>query len=242
MRDAALISSRLGNLRHSDGFTLVEVLVATLIIALAAAGLLTAFNGARHEATYSEKQNVAAAVAEQEVQRITSLPWEQIALNSEATWSALSASADDPTSYLSAGPCPAPSGTPEAPQQKPCYQYDWNTSTRIEPLVTAAAASLGEEAKKADPYPFTTVSANGATRLSGSIYRYITWAYDKECTGPNCGGSHSSKRITVAVTITGFKHPVVISSVYTNPRGEQKNPLVAGAECLEGETRVPCTH
>lgn len=240
----SLISTR--RLPHrmcrEGGYTMIEVLVATLMIALAAAGLLGAFSGARQQATYSEKQNVATAVAEQELQRITSLPWEQIALNSGATWTAKSSSATDPTSYLSAGPCPAATGTPPAPQEKPCYQYDWKTSTAVEPLVTAPAASLGAEALKVDPYTFTTLAANGTTRLSGSIYRFITWAYDKECKGTNCGGGNSAKRITVAVTVSGLKNPMVLSSLYTDPVGGKKNPLVAGAECLEGATRVQCTH
>jgi Tfp pilus assembly protein PilV len=224
---------------------LLEVMIAVMLLAIASVGLLSAFDGARVEASYTEKQNAAAAIAEGELQRITSQPWEQIALE-EGKWEAKSASTNDPSFYLKKGPCAPEAGTPEAPQTEPCYQYDWETSSRVEPLVTAKASALNEEAKKADPYTFSTLTANGATRLSGSIYRYITWVYDKNCKGTGCGGKNDDKRIVVAVTVTGLTKPVVITSIYANPLGETKNPLLNGIQCVEkegaSETEVPCTH
>lgn len=225
---------------------LIEVMVAAMLLAIASAGLLSAFDGSRIETSYSEKQNTAASIAEGELQRITAQPWEQIALNEEASWTAKSASTTDPSYYLKAGPCSPEAGTPEAPQTKPCYQYDWEESSRVEPLVTAKASLLSEEAKKADPYTFTTLTASGATRLSGSIYRYITWVYDKNCKGSACGGKNDDKRITVAVAVTGLTKPVVVSTIYANPVGEAKNPLLNGIKCIEkegsSETEVACTH
>ena len=232
--------------RDESGWMLLEVLVAAMLLAIASTGLLSAFDGARVEASYSEMQNTATSIAEGELQRISSQPWEQIALNEEASWTSKSSSTNDPSHYLKAGPCPPEAGTPAAPQTTPCYQYDWETSSRVEPLVTAKAAGLNEEAKKADPYTFSTLTANGTTRLSGSIYRYITWVYDSNCKGAGCGGKNDAKRIVVAVTVTGLTKPVVLTSIYANPLGEAKNPLLNGVMCVEKEggteTEVSCTH
>ena len=219
------------------GFTLIEVMVATLLLAVSAAGLLRAFDSARNEASYSEKQNTAAAIADGELQRITALPWSEMSLNKASSWTPKSSSPADPTSYLSAGPCAV---SASLPQHEPCYQYDWSNSANVEPLVTATS---GYD-PTTDPYTFTTLTANGTTRLSGSVYRYITWVNDPRCVGSNntCGGANADKRITVAVTVSGLKNPVILSSLYVNPEGREKNPLVAGAKCLDGGVEVPCTH
>jgi Tfp pilus assembly protein PilV len=226
-------------LRHSDeaGFMLVEVIITCLILAIAAAGLFNAFDASRREASYSEKQDTGAVIADKELQRITALTWEGMALNSASSWKAQSASPTDPTSYLSDGPCDV---SANLPAHSPCYHYDWTDASKIEPLVTAAS---GYDPTP-NPYSFTTLAANGTTRLSGSVYRYITWVYDTNCTGENntCGGETDYKRITVAVVVSGLKKPIVLSSLYANPIGGTTNPLAAGATCLEGGITVPCTH
>jgi hypothetical protein len=59
---------------------------------------------------------------------------------------------------------------------------------------------------------------DGQSRLSGSIYRYVTWIDD-----PHIAGPHDAKRITIAVTVDNasahsFKKPVLVSSIAIDPK------------------------
>jgi type II secretory pathway pseudopilin PulG len=237
MRISPLLDRLSARRSGEAGYILIEVMVAAALIAIASAVLLGAFDSSRLEASYSEKQNTGAAIADEALQRITSLKWSEISLNKASSWTAGSTKSTDPTSYLSPGPCDTAANLT---QHEPCYQYDWTNSAHVEPLVTVAS---GYDAKS-DPYPFETLTADGKTRLSGSVYRYITWVNDSKCEGTNntCGGENDAKRLTVAVVVSGLKNPVVVSSLYANPTGKEKNPLVAGAKCREGAEEVPCTH
>lgn len=239
---SAARSASPARLRHAllaqEGMTLIEALVAAVILAIASAGLLSAFDAGRTSTSYAEEQNVANSIAERELVRITALPWAQIALAEPASkWKAKSASATDPTSYIKSEPCDK--GVTLPTNGPPCYQWEWNNSSDVEPLVLSSEA----ESAKEDPYTFTTSTASGSTRLSGSVYRYVTWVSDPKCTGTNntCS-SNTYKRITVAVTVTGLRKPVVLSTLYTNPKGEANNALVDGATCEEEGKSVSCTH
>ena len=60
---------------------------------------------------------------------------------------------------------------------------------------------------------------DGQSRLSGSIYRYVTWIDD-----PHVPGAQNAKRITVAVTVDNARSggalnkPVLVSSVAFDPK------------------------
>ena len=187
--------------------------------------------------TQSEQSGYGKDLTVEEVQRITALKWSELSLNSAASWTAKSASSTDPSSYLSAGKCDEKASLP---QYEPCYEYDWGNTGVKEPLV---AAGSGYDATT-DPYSFTTVAANGTTRISGSVYRYITWVDDEKCEGVKntCGGSNDDKRITVAVTVAGLRKPVIVSTLYSNPEGSANNPLVDGSKCVDGGVEGSCTH
>lgn len=229
---------------HDGGMTLIEVIIATLILGLSAAGLLTTFDAARNDTSYSELHNVATQAAERELQRITAQKWEQLALNKNLTWASESSSPANPTSYISSVECDT---STSLPNHQPCYEFNWSNTTEKEPLV------LGEEAEvdhTADPYTFTTLTAGKATRLSVSVYRYITWVDDAKCEGTSntCFNTSATspsnyKRIIVAATVIGLKKPVVLSTLYVNPKGESANALYDGATCEEGTTKgVKCNY
>ena len=228
----------------AHGMTLIESLVATLILAVSAVGLVSAFAGSRNSGSYAEKHNVATTMAEKELLRVSALPWTEISLKKSevSTWSA-GASTTEPSHYFSKGPCAVGE---TLPAHEPCYQYDWEGKKAAEPLVTVES---GYD-KEADPYGFATETAKKTTRLSGKVYRYITWVNDSNCVGAvgNTCRSESTetnaKRITVAVTVTGMKVPVVLTTVYVNPKGGTKNPIVNGAKCKDEETKtsVPCVN
>lgn len=221
--------------------TLIEVLVAVLILSIAAAGTLSAFDAGRRSVGYSELHSIATQAAEREMQRVTSLPWEDIALNAsyESTWGAPSSSTTNPTYYLSSAECDTLVTLPGT--KKPCYAYNWESPSTKEPVVLATELELeaAEADRQLNPVTFTTSTPSHGTRLTVTVYRYVTWVYDPNCVGRTentCSSTSAStnyKRITVAATVTGLKKPAVLSTLYVDPKGETNNALFDGAKCVE---------
>jgi prepilin-type N-terminal cleavage/methylation domain-containing protein len=169
------------------GMTIVEVMVALALMAVGVLAVMTTFDGSRDLVSNGEKSGIAAHQGELEIEKALSLDYDAIALPAVPGHSA---SNTDPDFYVSSG------GT---------YQWDQSASPApADPLVADAAHGA-----------LTHVSTwnDGQSRLSGSIYRYVTWIDD-----PHIAGTHDTKRITIAVTVTsngpnGLKNPVLVSSI-----------------------------
>lgn len=219
-----------------DAFTMVEVLVAVMVLTVGIISLISAFDSSRRLGTRDEERQTASALAQQELQRIQALPWSQIALNATPTTNA-NAGTNDPTYYIYGGLCP---GT--GPTSSPCYQWDWSNTSSREPLVIDTAS--GDPT--ANPQPWTTtITAGGASvRLSGKTYHYVTWVNDTQCTLSTCGASADAKRIVVAVTVDGRATPITLSTIATNSVGGTKNGLTqTGVTCQDGTTQgAACVH
>lgn len=219
-----------------DGFMIFELLMAVLVMTVGVMALLGTFDSSRKLADAAEMHVTGAALAEKEIQRIEAQPWSAIALKQTPTTNQ-GATPNDPTYYISNGPCP---GSSNPPSSSPCYQWDLKDSTKVEPLVISPS---GNGAQNPYGWSHSVSTSDGAVRLSGSIYRYITYVNDPNCTGSGCGGANDYRRITVAVTVSGLTKPIVLSTLYTNPVGSSQDPLAAsGTTCLDGGNPVPCTH
>lgn len=219
--------------RLEDGFAVAEMLLAMLVVSLAVMALVSTFDGSRRLTTNAEKHDVVSAMANREVERITAQSWKKVALSTAPV--AGTTDPDDPAYYVSGGPC----GGPTLPASSPCYRYDWTDPTRVEPLVVDST----DGDPTANPQAWTAPSPSGGTRLSGNIYRYITWVNDPNCLSSKCGGAGAYKRVVVAVTVSGVAQPTVVSTLVGNAAGgTTKNPLANGATCLDGGSSVTCTN
>jgi prepilin-type N-terminal cleavage/methylation domain-containing protein len=215
------------------GFTLIEVMIAAAILATGALAIVLSFDSSRRLATDAELREVAATVARGEIERLESLSWSNIALAAAPTTNS-GATTKDPTYYISTSACTG------SPKPSSCYEWDWGNSSSYEGFVMNAATTD----TTANPNAWSEVisTSNGSTRVSGSIYRFITWVKDAECTAPACS-SEGYKRITVAVTSSRLKSPVTLSTLWTNPTGGKTSPLAQeGVKCLDGGSKVACTH
>jgi prepilin-type N-terminal cleavage/methylation domain-containing protein len=205
MKSETWISRRLGQLARDDGFTLVELLAAIVVLIVGIFGAYTAFDASRRLSLVSERHGTMAQIAQQEIERIEGTPYGQIGLNATP---AHSSDTTNPNYYVTAG---SPS----------TLQYD---------RAGSATENLDVDATKGTVVPSRTWSevTQGGT-LTGNIYDYITWSSDSQC-APGCPASQDYKRITVAVTMTQGLHPspVYVSSVIADPEALPTGGIVNG--------------
>jgi type II secretory pathway pseudopilin PulG len=174
------------------GFTIVEVMVAAALMVVGVIAMITTFDGSRDLVNTSEKNGIAASRGQLEVEKALSLDYKNIALTSTPAHSGSSSSPD----YYANG-----DGT---------YQWDQSASPKpADPMVVDATDGAIVHA---------STWSDGQSRLSGSVYRYVTWIDD-----PHVPGTQNAKRITVAVTVdnvgaVGPKKPVIVSSVAFDPK------------------------
>ena len=228
-------SSRV-RIARQDGFTVVEVLMAVLVLTVGMIAVIGAFDPARKLGTQAELRQVASAAAEQELQRVQSLPWSKVAMKSEPA--VTGAAAPNPTHYISNSPCAQTTG----PTTLHCYQWDWTGGMPAEGIVVDT--TNGDPTANPTNWTTTVSTSNGAIRLRGSTYRYVTWATDQECTASACGGSGDYKRVTAIVTVNNLRSPVELSSLVTNPAapaGGSVDPLNdTSVKCNDSGTQVSC--
>ena len=187
MKNLARIKSEQG------GFTLVEILIATVILVVGIFAVVMAFDAVRRLGSNNESQTVRAQVAEKDLQQIISQGYDAIGLSSAPTHST---DPDNPNYYVNGS----------------VFQWDLSNTSRTETLCTASTGCTGSIA----PGPTSWTSGNA----SGSIYRYVTWVNDT-CTGA-CSSTTDFKRVTVMVTqnsTTGPKKPLLISTLVSDPSG-----------------------
>ncbi|WP_320671747.1 prepilin-type N-terminal cleavage/methylation domain-containing protein [Patulibacter defluvii] len=214
-------------MRGTRGFTLIEVLVATLLLAGGLLGTAMAVDGARDLSAVSERTSSLTHRAEEEIERIRALGYGAIALRALPVRSADPA---DPSAVLTAGDPPALRPDRHSPA--------------AEPLVVD-----GERGRvDATPRPWSD------GRLRGTVRAYVSWHRDPYC-GSGCPDARNAKRITVAVTVEGRdrarRGPVWLSTLVADPNAAPAGFVADGVRnpVEDPETRclpddgpaVPCT-
>jgi Tfp pilus assembly protein PilE len=212
-------------LRDERGFTVVELLVAMLIIAGGVIALLGVTDSSRRLTSNSERKEAAVHVAEQEIERIQARDYDSIALTASPSHNADTASPDNHVT----------SGSPA--------RYRWNQvsgATGTEPFALDAVRGVD---------PTATTWSDG--RLSGKLHRYVTWVDDAAC-GLLCPSAGDYKRITVAATIDGEggpDKPILVSSLTSDPDTGPTEGVSDGinnvlqapdTQCLEGGVWGQC--
>lgn len=183
---------------------LIELLVATLIIAVGVLSLMTAFDSSRRLSSVGERQDTLAQVADQQMEKILSLPYSHIALSANPTCAAYSSDPNNtPNSNVS--------GCPSGPFT---YAYDGAHTETV--IVDTTNGQVSPEVTQ------TTPSPTGGTRLTLYVYSYVTASTDPLCSGCLTGSSSENfKRVTIAVdsspALTPLKDPVYVSSFAINP-------------------------
>jgi prepilin-type N-terminal cleavage/methylation domain-containing protein len=184
-------------LKGEHGFTLVELLLAMALSAVGIAATIGVFGASSRTTVRAQQGEVGAHQAQAELDRLSKLPYGQLAMTS----------------------LPTPSTDP----QSPAYGVSGSQFNVRPGLTEALVTQAGEgETAQVDPGPeLFAVGQEGAT-ITGSIYRFVTWR-DEQCPATICDGTENTKRVTVAVTVdpspgSTQRGPLWFSTVITDPR------------------------
>ena len=213
--------------QEEDGLTLIEVLVAAIILAMAAMATFGVLSAATRNAQRAQATQVALDKAQEEMEKLHSLSYEQLALTDAPS---PASGARDPNSrirtsdgYFAVKREPLGQYGEMVVNDGPLYGYKSSEEKFVEGGVVA-------------PGPFPFEEGN----VSGELYRYIVWRNDSQCpesedgTKDFCPGPQDYKQLIVIATLNG---PVAQqgTSNYVEVQSQVSNPkAVAQRSTREG--------
>jgi prepilin-type N-terminal cleavage/methylation domain-containing protein len=219
---APLSPPQLPHLRAADGFTLVEVLVTALILAVGILGLIGSFDSARKLTLLSEWRTVMAHRAQLEIERLQTYPYSQLTMASKPSHSSEQTNPDYYVNFNSPIKC-------TEVESYGCFAWDTQSTGEEGALVKGGkecASTLEKECGwvATSPTGRECSAKVGACEwkdglVEGKVYDFVTWRTDNNCTG--CPEKErASKLLTVVVTgkVPGSNHkpaPVRVSTLVT---------------------------
>jgi prepilin-type N-terminal cleavage/methylation domain-containing protein len=166
---------------NEDGFTIVEVLVAIMILAIGAMTTFSLLSAATRNAQRAKGSQVALEYAEQELEFLRSMENKNLA--------------------LTAAPEPANNTF------NPNYRVsDRSFYLQREPLADKHELVVNERGLYGGGFVEGGTVAPGPTPFTsgdvkGHVYRYIVWRNDEKCPETKCPGKQDYKQIVVAVKL-----------------------------------------
>lgn len=165
---------RLAKARAEDGFTIVEILVAAIIIVIGALAVFQTFSGAVRNVQRGRESQAGIAVVQREMDKVRNIPFEKIALK---TTPATSAETTNPNNRVS--------GT--------TFNVNRTGTSDYASMVVSASGEV-------EP----TSTAFSVAGTSFTVYRYVVWRKDAAfcSTGTNstlesCKNGQSFKRVII---------------------------------------------
>ena len=205
-------------MRRADGFTLVELLAAILVLAMVSLSAAAVIANTTRFASSSEVRQGLAHRAQQELERLSGLPYAQLA-NPDISGLAQAATPASPLYWLN----------PTA------QTYRWDRSS----------GGMAADALVIDPAGQAPVSQTWTDgREQGHIYAFVTWVTDGRC-GGGCPTSQNYKRITVAATLDSggpSVYPVYVASIVSDPRAAPFGRVVNGSSNPLSDPKLTCTN
>lgn len=188
-------------LGEEKGMTIVEVLVAGMILVLGALGVLGIVDAASHNSFRAEQSQAVANVLQREMEKLRQLPYKELALAS----------------------LPEDSSDPEDPDSRvasTAYFYSGRDETGLKPLVYDGAENGTETIEEGTVEPGPTSFQVG--KVKGHIYRYVVW---DNCPSSLCQDGRHLKRAVVVATIDktpagGTRRYQEIQSQFVDPEAE----------------------
>jgi prepilin-type N-terminal cleavage/methylation domain-containing protein len=201
-----------GRLAREDGFSLIELLVAIVLIAIAVTATAATFDHSRTSTSAGERLEAMSHQAQMEIEKIQAETYANTGFKTGAG---------------TAGTDQQPAATTPAFQTSDAksyvvnsspiraFAYDRTNTATTEPFVVAGAGPNGND----NTCTCTTINESSWTngRQSGTVYRFVTWVNDT-CGSPDlCPGTQDFKRITIVVSESKrAADPVIVSTIKRN--------------------------
>lgn len=199
-------------LKGDDGFTMVEVLVAILIVSIGAMATFGLFSSATRNAQRAKASQVALEYAEQELEFLRSMEDKNLALI-----------ASPPSSEQELNPDYRVSGSTFALNRSPLGSYQ-------NLVVNGGSLYGGGEISGGTVSPGPTSFSSGD--VSGKVFRFIVWRNDEKCSETECPGKQDYKQIVVAVRLDATPSQPTergyfeVQSNFVNPKDtKEQDPL-----------------
>jgi type II secretory pathway pseudopilin PulG len=172
-------------LREERGVTMVEVVVAMLVLVIGAGAVFSLIGGASRASYRSEQSQAVSDLLQQELEKLKSQSFASLAMT-----------ATPATSSNTASPANRISG--------PNYALS-RAKTQYAPLVINGGSLVGGGTVAGGTIPASpvTISPGTGSDVSGTLYRYVVWLNDPSCPESKCPGSQDTKRIIVAISLNG---------------------------------------
>jgi type II secretory pathway pseudopilin PulG len=202
--------------RRQGGFTMIEVLIATLVLVAGAFATFGVLRIAVLNAQQTKATQVALNRAQQEMEALRSLSNQELALTTTP-----------PSSTNSFNPDFRVSGSEFALTREPRGNYKKLVVNGGE-LYGGGFISGGRVSP--GPTPFAT------GEVKGKIYRYIVWRNDSSCSEATCPGTQDYKQIVVAVKLettgneSGERGYAEVQSDFIDPKDSSLNDPIPGAQ------------
>jgi Tfp pilus assembly protein PilV len=174
-------------LASAEGVTVVEVIVAALILVLGALATLGLVDTAHRQTFRAEQSQVVSDRLQAEMEAVKRLEYTKVALTTEPSQSADSA---NPNYRVTNG-----SGFST-------FALNEN-GTDSATLVVNGSDSVTGGIVDPGPTPFTSgdLGVGAAGDIKGQIYRYVTWINDPDCPDTVCPGAKDFKRVTIVIKV-----------------------------------------
>lgn len=167
----AWLDKRIGD--GEAGLSMIEVLVAAVVLVLGAAATFGVLGAATKNAQRAKATQVALDLAQEELERLHSIPYDDLAVN---TMPVATSNQKSPNSRIS--------GSLFALRRSPAGAYF--------PVAVEAEKGFSPESEF-----FTGDTEEGG--IKGTLYRYVVWRNDPSCSDEACEGEQDYKQIVVVV-------------------------------------------
>ena len=162
---------------REDGMTVVEVVVAGLLLVAGSLGVLGIIDAGTRNVFRAEQSQAVANLLQGEIEKLQQLPYEELALTS------LPVHSTDPAN-------------PNSRIASTSFFYTGRKGTGLKPLVYNGGSSEGETIKGGTVNPGPTTFQVGD--LKGTVYRYVVW---DTCPSSLCTDGRHLKRAVVVVSL-----------------------------------------
>lgn len=174
----------LERLRREDGLTIVEVLVAAVLLVLGSLTTLGLVDTAKRQTFRAEQSQVVSSRLQAEMEAVKRLEYTKIALTST----------------------PAHSSDPTNPNHRVSNYAGYSTfalnenGTNSAPLVVNGSDSVtGGVVGPQSEFSSGDLGVGAEGDIEGRISRYVTWVNDPSCPESLCPGVKDLKRVTIAI-------------------------------------------